>query len=1125
MPSHAMPPRRGRDGALLATNQKAKTKQSEMNLQRIKSTIDEWKESRRKLDDQIFKFETHYLEEASKMHQLAKILKNPTRSLETLETDKLLKRSVTFIKPRDRIFSRSSFTSPLYDPTGPLYDELVALKELDPRESPIEQRGESPDFMLTFGEESKPRVVRQMEKTVFDTSSEEEDYDPDGADSMLDDAASVGTAQDDDDPAFDVESMADDDGEDSNSGVFSSRRMSRIRMSSGSVSPSSLTPTRRRMAKNDLDADFRLRRLNSVMSPQSEYRYVPSSEIRKPVIFKICSLLGYFDQCYHGKQPLPLDMCVKVAVYCNNRRVGPEVQTEYHPHTEGRTGVGNTEIHKWGETLELPIRYSELCKDAFLLISLWAADKTEGEVFVAQALEPLFSKHGALHSGQKELRLEATMSGKPEPFRSKTATEPQTLNSPGRLPSTDVTRSSRMSKFIPTIDQLKKQEKKLKDNLIDPSFLDPVTLSCIETLKNDSLKADRHLHLVVDYPQAYTDKGDIPYVVVYYFPEEDDQLQSTTSRISLGGLQPNIVANHDPDLGYENLHEMKHQMMTRNARAVEVDRLLLPNSKAKAELEEIIKAPSCAELTVEKRDLIWKFRYFLRDNPNALTKFVRSVNWEAAEEKEQAEKIINSWALINIYDVLELLGPDFTQPFVRKYAVSRLRESKSAEDEVLLYLPQLVQALRYEQTRDSRTDLASYLIDVASESAVVANFLFWYLTVEIEATKMVSDSAVTVFVSALEKLRTALSKGSSQKILSSLKSQEKFVQSLVELSKLVSETGGSAEKRTETLRKALAESVELQNLNGLALPVDPTIRVKTVVPTTALVYKSSQSPMSITFQTLPKTGSISGPDDIFTVIFKRGDDLRQDQLIMQMIHIMDNILKSERLNLCLTPYGILATSLNEGFVQYIRATPVADFGKFFPNKKKEEYIRLALQKYRPSAMGPFGIEPDAMDRFLRSCAGYCILSYILGIGDRHLHNVLLCEDGRIFHIDFGFILGRDPKPLPPPMKISPSMVFAMGGIGSQNYKTFVEYCRTAFTILQQHAKLITNLFGLMLDAGIPDIAIEKDKAVQKVLERFHLNIQGQSDEIAQLLDNLIESSIKAIMPLIADFVHDFKVGL
>ena len=35
--------------------------------------------------------------------------------------------------------------------------------------------------------------------------------------------------------------------------------------------------------------------------------------------------------------------------------------------------------------------------------------------------------------------------------------------------------------------------------------------------------------------------------------------------------------------------------------------------------------------------------------------------------------------------------------------------------------------------------------------------------------------------------------------------------------------------------------------------------------------------------------------------------------------------------------------------------------------------------------------------------------------------------GALFHIDFGYILGRDPKPFPPPMKLCKEMVEAMGG--------------------------------------------------------------------------------------------------
>ena len=51
----------------------------------------------------------------------------------------------------------------------------------------------------------------------------------------------------------------------------------------------------------------------------------------------------------------------------------------------------------------------------------------------------------------------------------------------------------------------------------------------------------------------------------------------------------------------------------------------------------------------------------------------------------------------------------------------------------------------------------------------------------------------------------------------------------------------------------------------------------------------------------------------------------------------------------------------------------------------------------------------------------------------------LTKSGNLFHIDFGYILGRDPKPMPPPMKLCKEMVDAMGGVNSESYQVPAQY--------------------------------------------------------------------------------------
>ncbi len=100
---------------------------------------------------------------------------------------------------------------------------------------------------------------------------------------------------------------------------------------------------------------------------------------------------------------------------------------------------------------------------------------------------------------------------------------------------------------------------------------------------------------------------------------------------------------------------------------------------------------------------------------------------------------------------------------------------------------------------------------------------------------------------------------------------------------------------------------------------------------------------------------------------------------------------------------------------------------------------------------------------MESCASYCVITYLLGIGDRHLENLLIKNDGKLFHIDFGYTMGEDPKPYPPPFKLNKQMINAFAGKFKDR---FISRIVTYYLHLRKNAKMFLNLIYLMTDSNL-----------------------------------------------------------
>ena len=471
----------------------------------------------------------------------------------------------------------------------------------------------------------------------------------------------------------------------------------------------------------------------------------------------------------------------------------------------------------------------------------------------------------------------------------------------------------------------------------------------------------------------------------------------------------------DPEITRENPVEAKHRRLVRSHRSGPLDRELKPNAKIRDELSEIVAFPPTQELAAPQRDLLWQFRFYLTRDKRALTKFLKSVVWtDPGEVKQAVEVLLPMWAEVEMDDALELLGPSesFRDGRVRAYAVQQL--GKVDDDELMLYLLQLVQALKFETTPvttpsnsmrqsrhsssrfaiavdDSLPTLEGFLIERSARNPVLGNHFRWYIAVECE-----DKQRGKMFVQLAKKFNAKVAElhveGEPDQ-LDLARRQQDFIQRISQLAKDLRASKDARPKKIERLKAVLSDSkAGLGSFAPIRLPLDAKVEVIGIDPDKSSVFKSNLFPLRL--HLLTSEAPNASPPSSYAVIFKNGDDLRQDQLVIQLFTLMDRLLRKENLDLKLMPYRVLATGAVDGMVQFVASRTLQDISN--------EYAGGLLAYLRemhpdPGSVGTMGVKAEVMDTYVRSCAGYCVVTYLLGVGDRHLDNLLLSPDGHFFH--------------------------------------------------------------------------------------------------------------------------------
>lgn len=498
------------------------------------------------------------------------------------------------------------------------------------------------------------------------------------------------------------------------------------------------------------------------------------------------------------------------------------------------------------------------------------------------------------------------------------------------------------------------------------------------------------------------------------------------------------------------------------------------NPGAKYVLRPIIfEKQSHEALMDDEKELIWENRLYLKSIPEALPKLLLSVPDWSSSKLAHIYHLIDTWAPLEAVDAIQLMLPSFPDVYVRQKGIDWISEQH--DDELYDYLPQLLQAFKYEKSIDC--PLFWLLMDRGLRNVRLANLMYWQLKL-LSRDKLMQERG-ELLVSCLQWVCGAA-------FWKSMDNQEKLLTKLSGVSADIKK--GRDSQRMPILLEKLEKVQDYLIEKKPAMPWAPSLEICDLDIRLCTYFPSNTLPLKIAFRSCEQSCNRVVKFYTYDTIFKVGDDLRQDMLAIQMIRIMEKLWLREGLDLRMVTFDCLATNDRQGMVEVVKNAETlrkiqqnSGFlaGSFNP-KAIDTYIRL----YNTSELEYH----TALEKFLHSCAGYTIATYILGICDRHNDNIMVTNSGHLFHIDFGKFLGdaqmmgsikRDRTPF----VLTTDMAYVINGGDrpTKKFQTFIELCAMGFNIIRRHRNLFLNLFSLMSSANINGLNSESVKYVDRML--------------------------------------------